>query len=96
MTSVDVPVALLGYGTVGAAVHRLLEESADEIERSTLQSVKLRLDSADGESPQQVVDRFGELADAGAQHVIFSVRDVWKPEALGTVIEEILPHLRDL
>ena len=35
MTSVDVPVALLGYGTVGAAVHRLLEESADEIERST-------------------------------------------------------------
>jgi homoserine dehydrogenase len=35
MASVDVPVALLGYGTVGAAVHRLLEESADEIERST-------------------------------------------------------------
>ena len=35
MSSVDVPVALLGYGTVGAAVHRLLEESADEIERST-------------------------------------------------------------
>ena len=33
--SVEVPVALLGYGTVGAAVHRLLEESADEIERST-------------------------------------------------------------
>jgi homoserine dehydrogenase len=32
---VDVPVALLGYGTVGAAVHRLLEESADEIERAT-------------------------------------------------------------
>ena len=35
MAAVDVPVALLGYGTVGAAVHRLLEESADEIERST-------------------------------------------------------------
>ena len=33
--SVDVPVALLGYGTVGAAVHRLLEEQADEIERAT-------------------------------------------------------------
>jgi homoserine dehydrogenase len=33
--AVDVPVALLGYGTVGAAVHRLLEESADEIERAT-------------------------------------------------------------
>ena len=35
MASVDVPVALLGYGTVGAAVHRLLEENADEIERAT-------------------------------------------------------------
>jgi homoserine dehydrogenase len=35
MSVVDVPVALLGYGTVGSAVHRLLEESAEEIERST-------------------------------------------------------------
>lgn len=35
MASVDVPVALLGYGTVGAAVHRLLEEGGDEIERAT-------------------------------------------------------------
>ena len=35
MQSVDVPVALLGYGTVGAAVHRLLAEQGDEIERAT-------------------------------------------------------------
>jgi homoserine dehydrogenase len=35
MASVDVPVALLGYGTVGAAVNRLLTEGADEIERAT-------------------------------------------------------------
>ena len=35
MQSVDVPVALLGYGTVGAAVHRLLEEQGEEIERAT-------------------------------------------------------------
>ena len=35
MASVDVPVALLGYGTVGAAVNRLLVESAEEIERAT-------------------------------------------------------------
>jgi homoserine dehydrogenase len=33
--AVDVPVALLGYGTVGAAVNRLLEEGADEIQRAT-------------------------------------------------------------
>jgi homoserine dehydrogenase len=35
MDTVDVPVALLGYGTVGEAVHRLLSESGDEIERAT-------------------------------------------------------------
>jgi homoserine dehydrogenase len=35
VVSVDVPVALLGYGTVGAAVHRLLEEQGNEIERAT-------------------------------------------------------------
>jgi homoserine dehydrogenase len=35
MASVDVGVGLLGYGTVGSAVHRLLEESGDEIERAT-------------------------------------------------------------
>jgi len=35
VSSVDVPVALLGYGTVGAAVGRLLEDNADDIERAT-------------------------------------------------------------
>jgi homoserine dehydrogenase len=35
MASVDVPVALLGYGTVGAAVNRLLNEQAEDIERAT-------------------------------------------------------------
>jgi homoserine dehydrogenase len=35
MASVDVPVALLGYGTVGSAVDRLLREQAADIERAT-------------------------------------------------------------
>ena len=35
MASVDVGVGLLGYGTVGSAVNRLLLESADDIERAT-------------------------------------------------------------
>ena len=39
--SVDVPVALLGYGTVGAAVNRLLVEGADEIERATGHRVRV-------------------------------------------------------
>ncbi|HZR91196.1 MAG TPA: homoserine dehydrogenase [Gaiellaceae bacterium] len=35
MSSIDVPVGLLGYGTVGSAVNRLLVQNADEIERAT-------------------------------------------------------------
>ncbi len=35
MASVDVPVGLLGYGTVGSSVNRLLTEQADDIERAT-------------------------------------------------------------
>src|SRR3954447_322365 len=55
----------------------------DEIERSTLQTVRLALEpGSKGESPQQIIDRFGELSDAGAQHVIFSVADVWDPRAM--------------
>lgn len=63
----------------------------DEIERSNLQTVYLHR-----ETPSQIVDRFGELADAGAQHVIFSVVDVHDPVHLETIGREILPQLRDL
>src|SRR4051795_3000356 len=35
MASVDVPVALLGYGTVGSAVNYFLTQNADDIERAT-------------------------------------------------------------
>jgi homoserine dehydrogenase len=35
LSSIDVPVSLLGYGTVGASVNRLLTEQADDIERAT-------------------------------------------------------------
>ena len=35
MSAVDVPVALLGYGTVGAAVKRLIDDNGDDIERAT-------------------------------------------------------------
>ncbi len=35
MASVDVSVALLGYGTVGSSVNRMLTENQEEIERAT-------------------------------------------------------------
>jgi homoserine dehydrogenase len=54
MASVDVPVALLGYGTVGSAVNRLLHEQADDIERATghrLRVVKALVQSVDKTRP---------------------------------------------
>jgi F420-dependent oxidoreductase-like protein len=68
-----------------------------EIERSTLQNVRLGPpSSARTESPQQVVERFGELSDAGADHVIFELKDVHIPAYLETVGKHILPALHAL
>ncbi len=69
----------------------------DEIERSTLQG---RIDvSADGRggstTPGQLVDRFAELGDAGAQHVLFSVHDVWQIDRLELLGASVFPQLRD-
>jgi alkanesulfonate monooxygenase SsuD/methylene tetrahydromethanopterin reductase-like flavin-dependent oxidoreductase (luciferase family) len=69
----------------------------DEIERSTLQSVNVDRDGAAGaETPAQVTDRFGELGDAGAQHVLFSVRDVWRTDVLDLLGRTVLTDLRGL
>ena len=61
----------------------------EEIERSTLQRVNLGV-----EEPVAVVDRFRALADAGAQHVLFSLRELHDPRNLETVGREIVPALR--
>ena len=64
----------------------------DEIERSTLQDV----DFARGhQSIGQVVDRFGELADAGVQHVIITDNDLFDPVQI-EALAAIIPQLRDL
>ena len=65
----------------------------DEIERSTLQGVKLKTDDRPGDTPAQIVDWFGELSDAGAQHVIFNVRDVWDPQMLEILGRDVIPGL---
>jgi F420-dependent oxidoreductase-like protein len=63
----------------------------DEIDRSILTSVDL-----DAESSAEVVERFGGLAEAGAQHMIFSVRGVADTSRLERVAAEVFPQLRDL
>ena len=93
------------FGTPEAIAHKygiLAEHCAaigrdpDEIERSTLQQVALGNGSAGTSTPTQLIDRFGDLADAGAQHVIFGVRDVADPAILERLGREVLPSLRDL
>jgi alkanesulfonate monooxygenase len=63
----------------------------DEIERSTLQGA-----DPGREPASRIVDRFGELGDAGAQHVIFSIPDVNDIRKLETIGREVIPQLRDL
>ena len=62
----------------------------EEIEKSNLQGVDL-----DRESPDEIVDRFGALAAAGCQHVIFSVRGVSDTSRLERLGAEVFPQLRD-
>ena len=69
----------------------------DEIERSTLQDVRLATrDTASGEAPDEVVERFGDLADAGAQHVIVDLKGVHDAGRLETFGRTVLPQLAGL
>src|SRR5258706_7629639 len=94
MASVDVPVALLGYGTVGAAVNRLLTDSADDIERAT--GHRIRLVKALVRDPEKERDYppvrgvlttdFSEIASDPSIAVVAEVMDGVDP-ACGYVIE---------
>jgi hypothetical protein len=61
----------------------------DEIERSVLSSVDL-----DEEVPAAAVERFGALAEAGAQHIIFSIRGVADTSRIERVATQVLAQLR--
>jgi len=60
-----------------------------EIERSTLQSIDI-----DDEGSEAAVERFGALGEAGAQHVLMSVRGVSDVKRLERIGAEVLPQLR--
>ena len=69
----------------------------NEIERSTLQGVHLALDGErGGEASNQIVDRFGDLADAGAQHVIIDLHGVHESDRLELFGRSVLAQLHDL
>jgi F420-dependent oxidoreductase-like protein len=69
----------------------------DEIERSTLQNIDPILPDGRGrESVAQIVDRIGELADAGAQHVIIGTPRADDTGLLDLIGRDILPAARSL
>jgi len=96
MSSVDVPVALLGYGTVGAAVHRLLEESAGEIERSTGHRLRVTRalvrdvakERSFSPSPGVLTDDFGAIRDDPSIAVVAEVMGGVEPA--GPFVLELL------
>jgi homoserine dehydrogenase len=94
--SVDVGIGLLGYGTVGSAVNRLLVESADEIERAT--GHRLRVVRALVRDPGKarsfpagdgvLTDEFAALRDDPDVHVVAEVMGGVQPA--GDYVRELL------
>ncbi len=69
----------------------------EEIERSTLQNIDPVLPGGGGrETVGRIVERFGDLADAGAQHIILGTPDAHDPRRLDVIGRDILPVVRDL
>ena len=61
----------------------------EEIERTVLTGIDLERESRD-----ETVQRFGELGEAGAQHLIFSVRGVADTSRLERIGSEVIAQLR--
>ena len=69
----------------------------DEIERSTLQDVRISRDGRPGTaSPSQVVDHFGDLSDVGVQHVVVALDDAHIPDRLDLLGTAVLPQIHAL
>ena len=64
-----------------------------EIERTSYQPVSLRRAA---ESPDQLVQSLGRLAEAGVQHVILGVADADDATALEVIGRDVIPRLRDV
>ena len=96
MASVDVGIGLLGYGTVGSAVDRLLSESGDEIERATghrLRVVRALVRDPAKERPFPAGDGvltrdFEALRDDPGIHVVAEVMGGVEPA--GEYVRELL------
>jgi F420-dependent oxidoreductase-like protein len=73
-----------------------------EIERSTLQPIGLGggrspgAGAPGGESPDAIVERFGRLAEAGAQHVMVNFRDAYDVALIELLGSRVIPQIRKI
>jgi homoserine dehydrogenase len=94
--SVDVPVALLGYGTVGSAVDRFLSQGADDIERATRHRLRVvralvrdpRQERANAPTPGLLTDDFATIRDDPSILVVAEVMGGVEPT--GEYVLELL------
>jgi F420-dependent oxidoreductase-like protein len=69
----------------------------DEIERSTLTRLEVTASGRDGsETAAAAVDRFGELADAGVQHAIVTLREPWDSARFELLGRDVVPGIHAL
>jgi F420-dependent oxidoreductase-like protein len=68
-----------------------------EIEKTLLTQVSISPDGAHRSlTPDALVERLGRAAEAGAQHAIFSLRDVTDLSKLELIGRAVMPQLRDV
>jgi len=68
-----------------------------EIERTNLIGVRIGRPGERGtDDASRIVDRIGDLADAGSQHVIVDLHDVWDPARLERLARDVIPHVHAL
>jgi F420-dependent oxidoreductase-like protein len=69
----------------------------DEIERSTLTRLNVTRDGGAGsETPAAALDRLGELADAGAQHIVVPLRGTWDDARVELLARDVIPAVHAL
>jgi F420-dependent oxidoreductase-like protein len=94
----------VGWGSPESVAHKLgvlrrhceeIGRPSEEIEATTLTGGIRLGDGNRSATPEQLIDRFGELGDAGAQHILISVRDAWETDQLERFGSTVIPALRD-
>jgi len=76
---------------------REVERNYHEIERTNLSTISITPDGRQGSlTPSGLVDRLAAWAEAGSQHTILGIRNVWDISKLELIGRDVLPAVRDL